>query len=269
MGEQALADLLLYGFERGITLWDTAEQYRTYPHLRCALKQVSRQGVVISTKLIAARAAEAERGVVDALREINIDYIDMCLLHAVRTREELKRCEGALEKLVRLREKGLIRAVGISCHGTSALEAAWDCREVEAIWCRINNAGLHMDGRPGLMDRLAALPLIKKQAKRLPPWCIARLRPGDKPPITLEQHDRVTALLQQLHDRGKAMVGMKVMAQGHLASDPQSAINYAAGCSFLDSFIIGMLSRSEIDCNCRVLDECEGRCGAPVSQGEP
>lgn len=258
MCEQELADLLLYGFERGITLWDSAAQYRTYRHIRCALASVARHRVTISTKLIVSEAGEAERELIAALREIKTEYIDICLLHAVRTRGELKRCEGAIEKLIRLKEKGLVRAVGVSCHGISALEAACDCPDVEAVWCRINHAGLHMDRCPGLVDRLAAVPLIKKRAKRLPAWCIARLRPGDTPPIREDEHCRITALLQQLHARGKGMVGMKIMAQGRLAADPQSAIGYAAGRPFLDSFIIGMLNRSQIDVNCRALELSEG-----------
>jgi aryl-alcohol dehydrogenase-like predicted oxidoreductase len=267
--EQDFADLLLYGFERGITLWDSAAQYQTYRHIRCALKVVPRQRVAISTKLIVSTAVEAERGLTEALREINTDYIDMCLLHAVRTRGELKRCEGALEKLVRLREKGLIRAVGISCHGISALEAARDCPDIDVVWCRINHAGLHMDRRLGLVDRLAALPLIKKKAKHLPAWCIARLRPGEASPIREDEHSRITALLQQLHAKGKGLVGMKIMAQGALASDPQAAINYAAGRAFLDSFIIGMLNRSEIDVNCRALELYESRFGITDSEARP
>jgi aryl-alcohol dehydrogenase-like predicted oxidoreductase len=262
MREQEFADLLLYGFERGITFWDSAAQYRTYRHIRCALTSVTRHRVTISTKLIVSEAGEAERELIAALREIKTDYIDMCLLHAVCTRGELKRCEGALEKLVRLKEQGLVRAVGVSCHGISALEAARDYPEIEAVWCRINHAGLHMDRCPGLVDRLAAIPLLKKRAKRLPAWCIARLRPGDKPPIREDEHCRVTALLQQLHAAGKGMVGMKIMAQGRLAADPQSAIDYAAGRPFLDSFIIGMLSRSHIDVNCRALEQYESRYSA-------
>lgn len=264
MSEQDLADLLIYGFERGITLWDSAAQYGTYRHIRCALKSVKRHQVAISTKLIVSSAVEAESGLITALREISTDYIDMCLLHAIRTRSELKRCAGALEKLTRLKEQGLIRAVGVSCHGISALEAAFDCPDIEAVWCRINHAGLHMDRSLTLVDRLAALPLLKKKVKLLPAWCIALLRPGDKPPIRAEEHRRVTALLQQLHAKGKGMVGMKIMAQGHLAADPQAAINYAAGRSFLDGFIIGMLNRSEIDFNCRALDRYENRFGTAI-----
>jgi hypothetical protein len=64
-------------------------------------------------------------------------------------------------------------------------------------------------------------------------------------------------------------VGMKIMAQGHLASDPQAAINYAAGRAFLDSFIIGMLNRSEIDVNCRALELYESRFGITNSEATP
>jgi aryl-alcohol dehydrogenase-like predicted oxidoreductase len=266
MSARELADLLLYGFERGITLWDSAAQYQTYRHIRCALNVVARNKVAISTKLIVSTAQEAQKGVVEALRALNTDYIDICLLHAVRTRSELKRCEGALEKMVQLKEKGLIRAVGMSCHGVSALEAARDCTDIEVVWCRINQAGLHMDGRLSLVDRLAALPLIKKKAKLLPAWCIARLRPGKLPSIGRDAHNHITTILQQLHAKGKGLVGMKIMAQGRLASDPQAAINYAAGSTFLSSFIVGMLNRSEIDCNCTALDLYESRCGITAEE---
>jgi hypothetical protein len=65
------------------------------------------------------------------------------------------------------------------------------------------------------------------------------------------------------------MVGMKIMAQGHLASNPQAAIRYAAGRAFLDSFIVGMLNRSEIDVNCRALEQYEARCGAVAAEVKP
>ena len=262
MREQELADLLLYGVERGITFWDSAAHYGTHRHMRCALRRVQRDRVVLATKLIVSTAAEAEKGVSAALREISTDYIDICLLHAVHTRAELERCRNAIEKLVWMRDKGLIKAFGISCHGVAGLEAARDCPEVDVVWCRINYAGLHMDGPRTLSHALTAFPMVKKMAKLLPAWCIARVRPGDKPPIAAQQHQRIRKLLQQMHASGKGMVGMKIMAQGHLAADPQSAVAYAAGCDFLDSFIIGMLNRSEIDCNCRALELSDG---APVT----
>lgn len=266
MGVQELSDLLLYAFERGITFWDSAAHYGTHGHIRCALRQVQRERVAIATKLIVSSAGEAEKGVTTALREMNTDYIDMCLLHAVHSQGELARCRGAFEQLIRLKEKGAVRAVGVSCHGIAALEAARDCPDVDVVWCRINHAGLHMDGPRRLVHRLAALPLFKKSAKLLPAWWIARLRPRAKPPIRVQEHQRVTALLEQLHAKGKGMVGMKIMAQGHLAADPQTAIDYAAGRVFLDSFIIGMLNRQEIDSNCRALDLYESSAGTAAAE---
>ena len=88
----------------------------------------------------------------------------------------------------------------------------------------------------------------RRPAKILPPWCIARLRPGDKPPIREDAAWPCNSASAAAARRGKGMVGMKIMAQGHLASDPQAAIRYAAGRTFLDSFIIGMLNRSRNRC---------------------
>jgi aryl-alcohol dehydrogenase-like predicted oxidoreductase len=48
---------------------------------------------------------------------------------------------------------------------------------------------------------------------------------------------------------------MKVIAEGKLRGDAQKAIKYAKSLPFVDSFIIGMFNKDEIDENCRIVKE--------------
>ncbi|MBT6050174.1 MAG: hypothetical protein HOG49_25540 [Candidatus Scalindua sp.] len=47
---------------------------------------------------------------------------------------------------------------------------------------------------------------------------------------------------------------MKVLAEGMLRDDVEKAIKYVNSLSFVDSFIIGMLNKEEIDENCRIVN---------------
>ncbi len=78
MDKNELARLLLYALDRGINLWDTAFQYNTYPHIKEALKQVGRKDVVLTTKFSAANEKETIRDFNITLKDLNIDYVDMC-----------------------------------------------------------------------------------------------------------------------------------------------------------------------------------------------
>lgn len=260
LSESALADLLLYAFERGITLWDTAVQYGTHSHIRRALDRVPRSQVTITTKLLASTAAEAENGLHRALRELGTDHVDVCLLHSIRSRRELNKSAAALARLCDLKAQGLTRAVGISCHGIDVLDAARALSEIEVVWARINYAGYHMDSStPGLVDMLAAVPMLKKTLTLIPKRIVAMLRPSAQaPPVSRADFQRVTALLERLHAAGKGVIGMKILGEGRLADEPARALQYAVDRPFLDGFIVGMLTREEIETNCRLMAGVDG-----------
>ncbi len=46
---------------------------------------------------------------------------------------------------------------------------------------------------------------------------------------------------------------MKVLAEGQLRDDVQKAVRYVSALPFVDSFIIGMLNKDEIEENCRIM----------------
>ncbi|HEV2126362.1 MAG TPA: aldo/keto reductase, partial [Chloroflexota bacterium] len=116
MSEEEAARILWRGLDLGVNFWDTADGYKTHPHVRRALQRVSRGDVVISTKTKAKSREDAIADVDRFLQEMGTDVLDTVLLHGIETVEELSRREDALAALHRAKEKGKIRGIGISTH---------------------------------------------------------------------------------------------------------------------------------------------------------
>ena len=64
----------------------------------------------------------------------------------------------------------------------------------------------------------------------------------------------VEETLKVIHSQTKGVVGMKVLAEGHLREKVDESIRYVRNLPFIDSFFIGMTSRDEITENCRSLE---------------
>jgi predicted aldo/keto reductase-like oxidoreductase len=255
LGKRELADLLIFAFDKGITFWDTAFQYKTYPHIKEALKDVNRSDIVLTTKLTTANEEHTVRDFHTSLKELNIDYFDVCLLHGVRTEAEFKRRLSAFYAMLKLKKEGKIRAVGMSTHGLSALKSALQTPEVDVVWSRINYAGIYMDTYSlGLYDRLATIPCLKKIAKLLPNKIKTALTPKtESQRLSSNNRKEVEDILTKIHNQSKGVVGMKVLVEGYLRENVKTAIEYVRDLPFVDAFIIGMTNQKEVEENCRIL----------------
>jgi len=255
MSKKQLADLLIFAYDKGITFWDSAFQYKTYPHIKEALKHINRSDIVLTTKLTTTDEEHTIRDFHTSLKELNIDYFDVCLLHGVRTEDDFKRRLSAFNALQKLKYEGKIRAIGISTHGLSALESVLKTPEVDVVWSRINYAGIYMDLYSlGLYDRLATIPCLKKIVKLLPDKIKAALTPKpESQRLSLNNRKEVEHILTKIHNQSKGVVGMKVLVEGYLRQNLKTAIEYVRNLTFVDAFIIGMLNKKEVEENCRIL----------------
>jgi predicted aldo/keto reductase-like oxidoreductase len=257
MDRRELADLLLFAHEQGINFWDTAHQYETYPHIREALRQVRRSEIILSTKLNTSKRDDTLRDFHYTLRALGVEYIDICLVHGVRTEGEFNRRYGALETMLELKRQGKIRAVGISSHGIGALRAVAGAPEVELLWVRINHAGLCMDtSRLCLYERLTSLDLVRRYAKTiLPKKLIAMARPTpESQRVGDDEYGMVIDVLEKIHSQSKGIVGMKVLAEGKLSGQAREAIEFVASRPFIDAMVIGMVNRDEVTTNSRIIN---------------
>jgi aryl-alcohol dehydrogenase-like predicted oxidoreductase len=205
--------ILLRGFELGVNFWDTADGYKTHPHVADALRQLPRDQVVVNTKTRARTAPEAEADVERFLRELGTGHIDTLLMHNVETVEDLDARAPVLESLLRAKAAGKVRAVGLSTHlGSGAImDACADRPQIEVVLTTVN--------REGLMLKNA----------------------------TLEQH---LPLVQRVFEAGKAICLMKTLAQGRLARTPdevREAIRFNLGLPYAHSVCVGVNAVSEVE----------------------
>ena len=113
--ERESADIILKAFEAGANFVDTAAGYGTEPLVGLALKDIPRDQIVISTK-IGSKGSPREdiaKSCEESLGKLGTDYIDVYNLHGVFP-DDYDRCREELyPELVKLKEAGKIRHIGI------------------------------------------------------------------------------------------------------------------------------------------------------------
>jgi predicted aldo/keto reductase-like oxidoreductase len=206
LGLGGVADLLHFGFDQGLTFWDSADGYGSHPHLKEALKRVPREKVAIMTKTRARTAAEMRADLDRFRREIGTDYLDIVLLHALTAADWPRERAGAMDVLAEAREKKIVRTHGCSCHSLEALKTAAANPWVRVDLARVNPAGLMMDAAPST----------------------------------------VVAVLRQMKAAGKGVIGMKIVGEGQLRGRLQESVRFVLGLDCVDCFTIGFESRDEV-----------------------
>jgi predicted aldo/keto reductase-like oxidoreductase len=200
-----LADLLCQGYDSGVTFFDTADAYHTHPHVAAALKRLPREKVTILTKSW-TRDPQGMRADLDRFRkELNTDYLDIVLMHCLTDGDWTTKHRATMDVLSEAREKGIIRAHGVSCHSIEALRAAAKSPWVQVDLARLNPIGSHMDADP----------------------------------------NTVLAVLREMKAAGKAVIGMKILGEGDLRRRVDEALKYALASGVLDAFTIGAENRAE------------------------
>jgi predicted aldo/keto reductase-like oxidoreductase len=207
LGDRGLADLLVKGVDNGLHFWDLADQYGSHPHAKLALQTVQRDKVVILTKTHASTEQEMRDDLDRFRKEMGVDRIDIVLLHCMLDANWAQEKAGAMTVLSEAKQKGIIRAHGVSCHDLGAMKVAAESDWVDVDLARLNPAGVAMDADPAT----------------------------------------IVALLRTMRQRGKGVIGMKILGAGALRNRRDEALQFAVAQDCLDCFTIGCQSPAELD----------------------
>src|SRR5438105_9232875 len=145
LGVKGLSEMLLNGYEHGLRFFDAADSYGSHPHVAEALKHVPRDKVTVLTKTWARDAATARADLERFRRELQTDYLDICLMHCLTEGDWTERYRGVMDVFSEAKEKGIIRAHGCSCHSIDALRAAAKSPWGEVDLVRMNRVRAFMD----------------------------------------------------------------------------------------------------------------------------
>lgn len=211
------AAVLETAFDYGVNIVDTAELYNNYPYLKEAVKN-RRSKVIISTKSYAYSKETAEKSLKKALEEIGTDYIDIFSLHEQESEHTIRGHYEAIEFLIKAKEKGIIRAIGISTHAVAAVKASLKYPEIEVVHPIINIAGL------GIIDgtREDMLEAIDAAAKA-----------------------------------GKGIYAMKALGGGNLIKSAGECFDFVLNNKNINSVAVGMQSKAEVINNAAIFEQRE------------
>ncbi|MCL4842238.1 MAG: aldo/keto reductase [Bryobacteraceae bacterium] len=217
LGEKAFQSLIRHDLEHGVTFMDAADLYGSHPYLRNALRGVPREKYNILTKLWPrtefwnsySGGAKAE---IDRFRkEFATDQLDVVLIHCLmndRWTNDLKR---TMDEMAEMKQKGAVKAVGVSCHDFGALKVAAASPWTDVLLVRINNVG-----KAAAMDA----------------------------PV-----EEVVPVIQQARAAGKGIIGMKIFGAGKLTAPEQrdASLKFVFQNKLVDAVTIGMLSEAEVN----------------------
>ncbi len=211
LGRVAFAKLVRHAYDQGIRYFDTADQYGSHAFLRYALKGVPRDRLFIQSKTRATTARLARSDIDRFLLELGTDYIDSLLMHCMQKGSWPTDFRPVMDVLSDAKSRGLVKAVGVSCHGMDPLKAAVHCEWIDIDLARINPVGVpaRMDGTP----------------------------------------NEVVPCLKAMHEQGKGIIGMKILGEGTFKSEEKQleSLRFVLGLGCVDCMVIGFEKPEQID----------------------
>jgi aryl-alcohol dehydrogenase-like predicted oxidoreductase len=141
--------------ERGVNyfFWTSLRTGKTTPVLREALKRDRARYVVAGTPTVGFLASGVRRGAEAILKKLGTDYLDVLQLGWLGVASAWT--EGTIEALVKLREEGKVRAIGVSIHDRPRAGKLAEDSPLDVLMIRYNAAhpGAEADIFPHLAKR--------------------------------------------------------------------------------------------------------------------
>ena len=207
--EKGFTKLLRHAYDRGVRYIDTADNYRMHPSVRSAIKGLPREELFIQTKSRSKDAASAKADIERFRQELGVDYLDTVLMHCMSKGTWPTDMRPVMDALSEAKQKGRVRAVGISNHGMDPLVASVDVDWIDVQLVRINPFGDKMDGPP----------------------------------------KEVAAHLEKIHKQGRGVLGMKIFGETGFDSAEKrfQSLDYVLKLGSVDAFTIGFTSTEQVD----------------------
>ncbi|MBN2294104.1 MAG: aldo/keto reductase [Pirellulales bacterium] len=217
LGKEHFENLFRYCYDKGIRLFDTADLYGSHGYAARSLKGKPRDSYSLVSKIWWRKdgVPDEDKGDADVvvkrfLKELQTDYIDVVHLHCMTDPKWPENHRKQMDLLEDLKQKGLIRAHGVSCHSLGAMEAAAKEPWVDAVNIRVNPFHTKTDGKA----------------------------------------EKILPVIKNIHAAGKGVIGMKIIGEGQFTGDSQKiddSVKFAVDSGAVDCMIVGFEQTAQID----------------------
>jgi uncharacterized protein len=142
----AIVKLVHESLELGVNHIDTARGYGKAEEAIGIALEGSRDKVFLASKVWADTAVEAAASLRDSLQKLRTDHLDLVYIHGIGNRdvERVMAQDGSLDFLVRQKEQGVIRFIGISGHSyPDRFAALINTGKVDVLLAAMNFVDVH------------------------------------------------------------------------------------------------------------------------------
>ena len=139
--QQGASRMIREAYEQGINLFDVAPKYGNAEDVMGEPLEPFRKEIFLSCKTAERDAVGSQRELETSLKKLRTDYFDLYQLHYITSKEDIETAfgpGGAMETLVRAKEKGMARFLGFSAHTVEAAFAAMERFDFDTIMFPIN-----------------------------------------------------------------------------------------------------------------------------------
>ena len=129
--------------DRGVNYIDTARIYGNAEEILGHIIPKRRDKLFVVTKVSTDNAARAERSLNESLSRLKTDHIDLVHIHSIggKNLDRVMANDGVLEYLLKQKEAGKIRYIGVSGHNRPAnFVRMIQTDQIDVIMCVINHA---------------------------------------------------------------------------------------------------------------------------------
>jgi 1-deoxyxylulose-5-phosphate synthase len=217
-GKEAFDRLVRHSIDEGVRFMDMADLYGSHPFVKDVLKGMPRDKFTLMSKIWPRKeewvtpSGGAKEELDRFRKELNTDTVDIVLIHCMSDAKWADQYARIRDDLSELKQKGVVRAVGVSCHDFGALKVAAENPWVDVVLARINYKG----GKDYFCDASAG---------------------------------EVADVLKTARRNGKAVLGMKIFGAGKLVSpeEKDASLKYVLTNGLVDAITVGTLTPGEVD----------------------
>ena len=133
--------LVAYAIERGVNYFDVAPSYGDAQQLQGPALEPFRKDVFLACKTGERTREGSRRELLDSLKALRTDHLDIYQFHAVTTQEDVDTIfgpDGAMETFLWAKKEGLIRNIGMSTHNEDYGLKAMDLFDFDTILYPMN-----------------------------------------------------------------------------------------------------------------------------------
>lgn len=153
-GQDASDKYVAWAIDRGVNYFDVAPSYGDAQEKLGNSLLPYRKNIYLACKTGCRMKIDAQKEFEESFRQLHTDYFDVYQIHALSSEEDVDRAFGAggvMEMMVKAKEQGLVRKLGITCHSEAAALKAMSLYDFDTVLFPLN---WHMNMGHGMGTQL-------------------------------------------------------------------------------------------------------------------